>query len=102
MTRNNRKIRSIRKSRHSRKCLKNARTRRNKTKTLNSKKRGGGVWDSIKNIFTQNDTQAVSTTQPIQPESIINDEQINNTDVSEIQSNNGGSYKRNRKMRVRS
>jgi hypothetical protein len=101
MTRNNRKIKSIRKSRHSKKCRKNANTRRNKSKTLNSKKSGGGVWDSIKNVFTQNDAQIVNT-QPVQTESIITDEPINNTDVSEIQSNNGGSHKRNKKLRVRS
>ena len=92
----NNKSKSIRMMRNSRKSRKNTQTRskRCKSRTANSKKRGGGIWDSIKGALTPIQE---SISQPNQ----ITSEPINNTDVSEIQNNNGGSYKRHRKVRVR-
>lgn len=90
------KSKSIRKLRSSRKSRKNSQTRsrRCKSKTVHSKKRGGGIWDSIKDVLTPIQ-EGIS-----QPNKIIG-EPINTTDVSEIQNNNGGSHKRHRKVRVR-
>lgn len=92
VTKNRKTVRKSRKIRKSvRKICKN--------KMINSKRKGGGVWDSIKNALYSNDAQ-VPTVIEGESNSEMNNSPIQNT-VTDVQSN-GGSRKRQNRRKVRS
>lgn len=91
-TKNRKTFRKSRKNRKSvRKICKN--------RMINSKRKGGGVWDSIKNALYSNDAQ-VPTVVEGESNSEMNNSPIQNT-VTDVQSN-GGSRKRQNRRKVRS
>lgn len=93
-TKNRKTVRKSRKIRKSvRKICKN--------KMINSKRKGGGVWDSIKNALYSNDAQ-VPTVIEGESNTEMKNLPIQNT-VTDVQSNGGGySRKRNNRRKVRS
>lgn len=92
-TKNRKTIRKSRKIRKSvRKICKN--------KMNNSKRKGGGVWDSIKNALYSNDAQ-VPTVIEGESNTEMKNLPIQNT-VTDVQSNGGYSRKRNNRRKVRS
>jgi hypothetical protein len=67
---------------------------------INTKRKGGGVWDSIKNAIYSNDSQ-VPTVIEGESNTEVNNSPIQNT-VTDVQSNGGYSLKRKNRRKVRS
>lgn len=97
------KFTRTRSQRINKKVIKSRKSRRCKKRRNTLKKRGGGVWDSIKNAFTQSEPTVVGEVPPPIPINVNNESAPSEVEHVNIESapsevehvNNGGMRRRN-------